>query len=341
MNYRLGDIAQRLGLELIGDSSVQIEGIASLINATNKQISFLSNPKFAKSLHETKAAAVIIQPSFQQKCHSALLLSDNPYLSFAKLTAFFNDAPEPFQGVHPRAIIHADAEIHKSASIGANVVISAKTIVGANTIIEPNCVIAENCIIGANCHLHANVTLYHCVRMGDFVNIHSGSVIGADGFGFAPSITEDKKGWQKIYQLGGVKIGSYVDIGANSCIDRGALEDTVIENGVIIDNQVQIAHNCIIGENTAIAGCVGIAGSTLIGKNCTLAGGVGVAGHLEITDNVHVTSMSLVTGSLLKSGSYSSGTAMMDTKAWRKSAVRFAQLEKMQERIKKIEKNAE
>jgi UDP-3-O-[3-hydroxymyristoyl] glucosamine N-acyltransferase len=340
MQYRLGDIARRLGLELIGDPSLLIEGISSLVSASNKEISFLSNPRFIKNLADTQAAAVIVKPVYRDQCRSAVLLSENPYLSFAELTALFNNAPKLLAGIATSASIHPDADIHETVSIAANVVIASGVKIGAHTIIEPNCVIAEGSVIGENCHLHANVTLYHQVQLGDWVNIHSGTVIGADGFGFAPA-NKAGQGWAKIYQLGSVRIGNHVDIGANTCIDRGALEDTIIGNGVIIDNQVQIAHNCIIGENTAIAGCVGIAGSTLIGKNCTLAGGVGVAGHLEITDNVHVTSMSLVTGSILKSGSYSSGTAMMETKAWRKSAVRFSQLEKMLERIKKIEKNAE
>lgn len=339
MSYRLGDIAQRLGLELIGNPSLDIEGISTLLAASDKHISFLANPKFAKHLNDTRAAAVIIHPNYTNQCKAALLLSENPYLSFARLTALFNNAPEHFRGIHSSATIHPDTKIDPTVSIGANVVIASGTEIGPNSTIEANCVIGEHCVIGENCHLHANVTIYHSVCIGDFVNIHSGTVIGSDGFGFAP-VKDSTYTWQKIYQLGSVRIGNHVDIGANTCIDRGALEDTVIENGVIIDNQVQIAHNCIIGENTAIAGCVGIAGSTLIGKNCTLAGGVGIAGHLEITDNVHVTSMSLVTGSILKSGSYSSGTAMMETKAWRKSAVRFSQLEKIQERIKKIEKNS-
>ena len=241
----------------------------------------------------------------------------------------------PDAGVHPSAVIGSNTSIHESSHIGPNVVIGIDVVIGENTVIESNTVVSDRCHIGNDCYLHSNVTVYHGVRIGDNVNIHSGAVIGADGFGFA--ITPEKK-WLKIHQLGSVLIGNNVDIGANTCIDRGALEDTVIGDGVIIDNQVQIAHNCIIGDNTAIAGCVGIAGSTIIGKNCTLAGGVGVAGHLEIVDNVHVTSMSLVTGSILKPGSWSSGTSMMETSRWRKNAVRFSHLDDLYGRLKNLER---
>lgn len=335
MRITLGEIARRLGLLLEGDASIEIEGIASLASATPSHISFLSNPGLADQLKETSAAAVIVKPQFRELCKAAVLLSDNPYLAFAKLTALFDDAPRQSAGIEPTAVIADSAYIDPSAYIGPHVVIGANVTIGSGCIIEANTVIGQNCTLGQGCHLHANVTLYHGVRLGQQVRIHSGAVIGGDGFGFAPA---SDRSWVKIHQLGGVVIGDRVDIGANTCIDRGALDDTVIANGVIIDNLVQIAHNCIIGENTAIAGCVGIAGSTLIGKNCTLAGGVGVAGHLEIVDNVHVTSMSLVTGSILQSGSWSSGTAMMETRAWRRSAVRFSQLEKMHERLKRLEK---
>jgi UDP-3-O-[3-hydroxymyristoyl] glucosamine N-acyltransferase len=335
MKYRLGDIAKRLGLELIGEPSIEIEGIASLLNASEKQISFLSKRTFAKDLLNTRAAAVILSSEFKDQCASAKLISDNPYLSFAELTALFDVSVKCVQGIHPSSVIDNTASVDSTVTLGPNVVVGANVTIAANCIIEANTVIADNCVIGENCHIYPNVTLYHSVKLGSNVNIHSSTVIGADGFGFAPN---SSKAWTKIHQLGGVSIGNNVDIGANTCIDRGALEDTVIANGVIIDNQVQIAHNCVIGENTAIAGCVGIAGSTIIGKNCTLAGGVGIAGHLEITDNVHVTSMSLVTGSILEAGSYSSGTAMMQTKLWRKSAVRFTQLDKMFSQIKKIQK---
>lgn len=336
MSITLGEIARYLGLELRGDDALVVDGIAPLASAQGKQISFLSNPRFSKELSQTRAAAVILKPEFAAECRTAVLVSDNPYLSFARLTALFDDAPRAKPGIAASALVDPSVHLGNGVSIGPNVVIGANAVIGDNTIIGANSVVGDHCRIGSGCHLHANVTLYHRVRMGDEVTIHSGTVIGADGFGFAPR--GKGQGWEKIHQLGGVVIGNRVDIGANSCIDRGALDDTVIGNGVIIDNQVQIAHNCIIGDNTAIAGCVGIAGSTVIGKNCTLAGGVGVAGHLEIVDGVHVTSMSLVTGSITQSGSYSSGTAMMDTRQWRKSAVLFSHLEELQQRLRTLEK---
>lgn len=337
-SLRLDEIAVQLGLDLHGDGSIVITGIAPLETATSGQISFLANEKFAKSLEACTASALIVKPEHHALVVSgqAVLLSANPYLSFAQLSALFNDAPEPSRSIHPSAVIDATAKLGENVSIGPNVVIGAYTEIADDCIIEANTVISDRCLLGKACHLHANVTLYHNVSLGDQVNVHTGTVIGSDGFGFAP--TRDQYKWQKIYQLGGVRIGNRVDIGANTCIDRGALADTIIHDGVIIDNLVHIAHNCEIGENTAVAGCVGMAGSTIIGKNCTFAGMVGIAGHLTIADNVHVSGMTSVTGSINQAGAYSSGTAMMPSADWRKSAVRFTQLNAMHDRIKKLEK---
>jgi UDP-3-O-[3-hydroxymyristoyl] glucosamine N-acyltransferase len=236
-------------------------------------------------------------------------------------------------GIHPSAVIDPSARIAASATVGAYCVIGADVVIGENTVLGAHCVVGAGCIIGARSFFHANVTLYHHVVLGNNVVIHGGAVIGADGFGFAP----DGQRWQKIHQLGGVVIGDNVDIGANTCIDRGALDDTVIGNNVIIDNLVQIAHNVKIGNGTAIAACVGIAGSTEIGQHCTIAGAVGIVGHLRIADRVHITAKSLVTGSISKSGSYSSGTALTETKAWRKNAVRFSQLDALFQRVRALE----
>ena len=213
-------------------------------------------------------------------------------------------------------------------------VIDAGADIGPNVVLGANCVIGERCRIGAGTRLHASVVLYRDVTIGEHCTLHANAVLGADGFGFAPS----PEGWQKIHQLGGVRIGNRVEIGACTTIDRGALEDTVVEDGAIIDNLVQIAHNCHIGKNTAIAGCTGLAGSTIIGANCTLAGGVGVVGHVEICDNVHITGMTMVTKSITEPGSYSSGTPMASTRDWKRSAVRFAQLDSIQKRLAGLEK---
>lgn len=339
MQYRLKDIAERLQLPLQGDGDISITGIAPLARASKSELSFFSNPKQKALLSDSGAAAIIVNPEYVGLCPKgvSVIIAEDPYLAFAKATSLFDNSPSVSPGVHPSVVVADSATIAETASIAANVVLGENVVIGEYSRIDANTVVADDCFIGDYCHLHANVSLYHGVKLGNHVTIHSASVIGADGFGFAPTRQADKA-WQKIHQLGGVTIGNHVDIGANTCIDRGALDDTVIADGVIIDNQVQIAHNCIIGKNTAIAGCVGIAGSTVIGENCTLAGGVGVAGHLEIVDGVHVTSMSLVTGSIREAGSYSAGTAMMKTKQWRKSAVLFTQLEKMQRQLKKIEK---
>ena len=278
---------------------------------------------------------MIVSPQMLGFCPSAALVSDNPYLSYAKATRLFKKANRVAEGVHPSAVMAASAHIAKGVCIGANAVIGERVCIGAGTSIGPGCVIADDVSIGEQGLLHANVSLYNGVQIGNQVTLHSGSVIGADGFGFAPS----SAGWQKIEQLGTVVIGNQVEIGANTSVDRGALDNTVIGNNVIIDNLVQIAHNVVIGDGTAIAGCTAVAGSTQIGKNCTIAGGVGIVGHIHLTDGVHVTAMTLVTKSIDKPGSYSSGTPMMETKLWHKAAVRFSQLNTMAKQLTGLIKN--
>ena len=338
-SYSLNEIAEALELELVGDGAVRIYSIAPLTSAEDKDISFLSNAKYAAQLNETKAGAVIVTEEYKTSCNSPALIASNPYLAFARLTPLFDDLPELDSGIDASAEIADSAQIDKSVSIGANVVIGEDVVIGKNTSIEANTVIAARSVLGENCHLRANVTVYHNVRMGDNVRIHSGTVIGSDGFGNAPNDKKTRPFWQKIHQLGGVVIGDNVEIGANTCIDRGALDDTIIESGAIIDNLVHIAHGCIIGENTAIAACVAMAGSTYIGKRCTFGGGVGIAGHITIADDVHVTGMAMVTGSIKEAGQYSSGTGLLPARQWRKAAVRFSQLDSMHLRLKKLEKS--
>lgn len=335
-SYRLADIAQQLGLVLQGDAELHIHGIASLETAAAGEISFLADSRLIKALADSQASAFIVKPEHPMQADKSYLLSDNPYLSFAQLTTLFNDAPSMPASIHPSATIAGSAVIGSDVHIGANVVIGEHVVIGDHCIIEANTVISDRCVLGSHGHLHANVTLYHNVIVGNEVNIHSGTVLGSDGFGFAP--TSEQYKWQKIYQLGGVRIGNRVEIGANTCIDRGALSDTIIHDGVIIDNLVHIAHNCEIGENTAIAACVGMAGSVTIGKNCTFAGKVGINGHITIADNSHFAGMTVVTGTVKEPGTYATGTAMMPIKDWRKSAVRFTQLDAMHNRIKILEK---
>jgi UDP-3-O-[3-hydroxymyristoyl] glucosamine N-acyltransferase len=336
----LTDIAKKIGAELVvskGQSvaSFMISGIGTLENATATQVSFLANPSYRKQLADTQAAAVIVHPDMVDECPVAALVMNNPYVGFAKLSQLFDNLPQLAIGIHSSAIIADSAEIAEGISIAANVVIGDHVQIGAGTRIGPGCVINDHSIIGKNTLLHANVVMYHDVVIGDNCIVHAGCIIGADGFGFAP----DAGRWVKIAQLGGVRIGNDVEIGANTTIDRGALGNTEISNGVKLDDQIMIAHNVIIGDDCAIAGTVGIAGSSILGKRCTLAGGVGIAGHLELTDDVHVTGMTMITKSVTEAGAYSSGTAMMPLKEWRKSAARFRQLDDMARRLQKLEKN--
>ena len=259
------------------------------------------------------------------------MICADPYLAYSMLSHLFDKSREKVGlGIHKSAVIAPTAMLSESVSIGPNVVIEEGAVIGNHVVIGANCVVGENTTIGDNSRLYAQVVLYSHVTLGARVTIHSGSVIGADGFGFA-----NREGrWHKIAQLGGVTVGDDVDIGASTTIDRGALEDTVIGQGVIIDNQVQIAHNVRIGDHTAIAGCVGIAGSTTVGRYCTIAGAVGIAGHLTLCDHTHVTMQSQVTRSIKEPGSYSSGTGILPTVEWRKAAVYFRQLDSWRKRLK-------
>ncbi|GAA5315396.1 MAG: UDP-3-O-(3-hydroxymyristoyl)glucosamine N-acyltransferase [Candidatus Pelagadaptatus aseana] len=332
--WTLQALADFLGAELSGDAQTVISGLNTIQDASDNQLAFLANPNYQKYLETTRAAAVILKPELADAYPGNKLILANPYLGYARLTSLFDHAPQQSTGVHTSAVVDASATLADGVRVGANAVIEAGVVLEEDVIIGPNSFVGANSRIGRASRLHANATIYHGVTMGAHVVIHSGAVIGADGFGFAPS----NEGWIKVHQLGGVVLGDRVEVGANTTIDRGALDDTVLENGVIVDNLVQIAHNVRIGENTAIAGCSGIAGSTTIGKNCTLAGGVGLVGHIDICDGVHVTGMSLVTKSITKPGSYSSGTGMSLSADWRKSAVRFNQLDKMASRLSALEK---
>jgi len=332
----LGELAERFDLVLSGDPQLSVSGLAALAAAGPDQLSFLSNRKYLSQLASTRAAAVVLHPDFVSDCPVASLATPDPYLAFARITGEFDHTPVAPAGVHPSAVVSADAELEPGVSIGANAVIEAGAVIGRGAQVGASVYVGHNCRVGANCRLNPGVVLYHDVHLGEGCTVHAQAVLGADGFGFAPSAD----GWQKIHQLGGVRVGKGVEIGACTTVDRGALDHTVIEDGVILDNLVQVAHNCHIGKNTAIAGCTGLAGSSIIGADCTLAGGVGIAGHLEICDGVHITAMSIVTKSITEPGSYSSGTPMAPTRDWRKSAVRFSQLERIQKRLLALEKQA-
>lgn len=330
----LGELAERLGATVTGDENRVVTGLATLASAGPEQLSFLANRRYLPQLRDTRAAAVILHPDLAEQCPVATLQATDPYLLFARATALFVELPGAEPGVHASAVVAAGAQVHPTASIGPLAVVEAGARVDAGVVVGSHCHVGAGCRIGENSRLYPGVVLYHNVRIGKRCTLHSHAVLGADGFGFAPVAG----GWEKIHQLGGVTLGDDVEVGACTTIDRGALEDTVVEDGAIIDNLVQIAHNCHIGKNTAIAGCTGLAGSTIIGANCTLAGGVGVVGHVEICDNVHVTGMTMVTKSITEPGSYSSGTPMSETRDWKRNAVRFAQLDRIQKRLAALEK---
>jgi UDP-3-O-[3-hydroxymyristoyl] glucosamine N-acyltransferase len=333
MSYTLGQLAANVQGVVKGDANLVIEKLGTLEKATQCELSFLANSKYQHYLTSTSAGAVLVKTEeLAQLVENAIIVS-NPYLAFARLSSLFVPITQCWSGIHNSAVVSSKATIASTAIIGPNVVIDDDADIAEGCVIGAGCVIGRGAKIGQNSRLYPNVTLYHEVVIGDACILHSGSVIGADGFGFA----SNQGGWEKINQLGSVIIGNHVEIGANTTIDRGAIENTQIGHGVIIDNQVQIAHNVVIGDNTAIAGCVGIAGSTRLGAFCTISGGVGILGHLTIVDHVHITAMSLVTKSILEAGSYSSGMAMEPTAKWRRSAARFRRIDGMAKQISKLE----
>ncbi|WP_127477317.1 UDP-3-O-(3-hydroxymyristoyl)glucosamine N-acyltransferase [Sulfurivermis fontis] len=334
MSITLAELAQRLGARLVGDGQRIIDGVATLVGATAGTVTFLTNPRYRKHLQATQATAVILREDDLEFCPTNALVVANPHVAYARTAALFVPALDAIPGIHPTAVVAGSARIDASASIGPHCVVGADCTIGSGAVIGPGCVLEHGVSIGAGTRLVANVTVYYGCRIGDRCLIHAGAVIGSDGFGFA----NDRGSWVKVPQLGAVEIGDDVEIGANTTIDRGAIENTVLEHGVKLDNQIQVAHNVRIGANTIMAACVGVAGSTVIGKNCTFAGGVGVVGHLEIADGVTVTGMSMVTKSLKEPGVYSSGTPLESSELWHKNAVRFRQLDDMARRLKHLEK---
>lgn len=321
--YSLGELAEKLNLTFSGDPDRPISGLATLEGAGPEQLAFFANRKYLSTLATTRAAAVILHPDFVAQCPVDCLISESPYVSYARMSHLFDNTPAVAPGVHSTAVVSPEAELDSSASIGPNTVIEPGARLGPGVVLGAGVYIGHGSRLGEETRIYPNAVIYHDVQLGRCCIVHSQAVLGADGFGYAPGAD----GWEKIRQLGGVRVGDRVEIGACTTIDRGTLEHTVIEDGVIIDNLVQIGHNCRIGKNTAIAGCTGLAGSTIIGANCTLAGGVGVVGHVEICDNVHVTGMTMVTKSITEPGSYSSGTPMMTTRDWKRSAVHFSRLD--------------
>lgn len=332
----LGEVAAVSSMRLQGcDAATVITGVAPLHRAEPGQLSFLTHSRYRPFLAVTRASAVILSTEDAVNCPAPALVADNPQIAYARAAALFEPVAEIRRGVHPTAWVSPSARVAPDAWIGPHCTVEAGAVVGAGVFVGPNCVIGEQAEIGDESRLVAQVTLYHRVRLGRRVLVHAGAVIGSDGFGLALNHSGH---WLKIPQLGSVVIGDDVEIGANTTIDRGALEDTVIEEGVKLDNQIQVAHNVRIGAHSALAGCVGIAGSARIGRHCMLGGGVGIAGHLEIADRVQVTGMSLVTKSITEPGTYSSGLAVEPNRLWNKISARLRRLDELFRRLAALEK---
>ncbi|OLO09240.1 UDP-3-O-(3-hydroxymyristoyl)glucosamine N-acyltransferase [Salinicola sp. MH3R3-1] len=335
-SYTLGELAERLDARVVGDANVRVSGLSTLTDAGSTDLAFLANRAYLKYLAETHAGAVLVHPAHGGSCPCPRLELDNPYLGYAKLSRLFDPlVNQPSRGVHSTASVSPTATLGERVEVGAYCVIEDGAEIADDCVVGAGSFIGADTRIGTGSRLHANVTLYHGVLVGERAILHSGCVIGGDGFGFA----HDGKQWEKIAQLGGVILGDDVEVGSCSSIDRGALGDTLIGNGVKIDSQVQIAHNVQIGDHSALAGCVGIAGSTKVGRHCLLGGGVGLSGHLTLTDGVQVTGMSLVTNSILEPGIYSSGTGSMSNSQWRRNAVRFKQLDEIAKRLTRLERD--
>jgi UDP-3-O-[3-hydroxymyristoyl] glucosamine N-acyltransferase len=321
--FSLGELAVKFGLELRGDPDAKVSRVATLSHADRGSVSFLANLHYRRQMQSTRATAVLVTAEHAADCPVAALIDPNPYLAYARIAQLLHPPVAFAAGVHPSAVVAPGARIAASAGVGPLAVIEEDVEIGERVLIGPGCVLQRGARIGADSHLVARVTVCAEVRIGQRCTLHPGVVLGSDGFGFAP----DAGTWVKVPQLGTVQIGDDVEIGANTTIDRGAIDDTVVENGVKLDNQIQVGHNVIIGEHTAIAGCVGISGSTTIGKRCMIGGAVGIAGHLTIADDVMVTGLTMVSASIKKAGSYSSGMPAEETRKWRRMVAHLRRLD--------------
>jgi UDP-3-O-[3-hydroxymyristoyl] glucosamine N-acyltransferase len=319
MSIALGELAVRFGCELRGDPDVRIDAVAPLTSAGPGSLSFLSNPKLAPQLAQTRAAAVVLDARSAASCPTAALINPNPHALFARIAAVLYPEPAPSPGVHASAVVDQTARIDASAEVAAHAVIAHGAVIGARSLIGPACLIGPQVQIGADCRLVARVTLGQRTQLGARVIIHPGAVIGADGFGYA----REGASWLKVPQIGAVRIGDDVEIGANTTIDRGAMDDTVIAEGVKLDNQIQLGHNVQIGAHTAIAACTGISGSTRIGARCMIGGQCGFAGHIVICDDVVITGMAMVSHSISEPGVYSNGIPIEPARRWRRVVARL------------------
>jgi UDP-3-O-[3-hydroxymyristoyl] glucosamine N-acyltransferase len=338
LSYTLAELAARFGGEVRGDAATPVRQVAALDRAGAGSIGFIAHRKYHAQLASTQASALIVPPDAADLSALPRIVTGQPYLYFARVSGLLNPALRPPPGIHASAVVAASAQIAPDASVAAGAVIGERAVIGAAAVIGANTVCGDGCKIGANTVVHANVTLYRDCEIGARCIVHAAAVIGADGFGFAP---DEQGAWEKIPQIGRVVIGSDVEIGAGTTIDRGALGDTVIEDGVKLDNQIQIAHNVFIGAHTAIAACTGIAGSARIGRHCTIGGAAMIFGHIEIADHTRISTNTLITKSLRTPGVYTSALPFSEHATWQRNAVHLRRLDEWVERVRQLEKRLE
>ena len=336
MPLRLAELAVRFGCELQGDPDALVERVAPLQEASPGSLAFLANPRYRRFLAGTRATAVVLDAGSAAECPVAALIARNPYATYARIAQLLHPAPPVVAGRHPSAVVEAGAQVDASAYVGALACVAAGATIGPRAFVGPGSVVLGGAQVGADTRLVARVTICEGVRLGARCLLHPGCVIGADGFGQAP----DAGTYVKVPQLGSVVLGDDVEVGSNTTIDRGAIGDTLVGDGVKIDNQVQIGHNVRIGEHTVIAGCAGISGSAVIGRRCMIAGMVGVAGHLEICDDVAITGRTMVSSSIRQPGVYSSALHADEAKRFRRNAARFQQLDELARRVRRLEQAA-
>ena len=341
IQYTVAELAERFGLAFQGDGQRVIDGVGTLAGAGPSQLSFLSNSKYGAQLAGTQAGVVVLREENLGDCPTAALVAKDPYVAYARIAALFERLPASPPGIHVSAVVSPSARVAATASIGPCCVVEEDAVIEDGAVLGPHCIVGAGCIVGAQSRLVARVTLVTRVTLGKRVLIHPGAVIGSDGFGLAfDRGGPDHGSWVKLPQLGGVRIGDDCEIGANTTIDRGALDDTILEEDVRLDNQIQIAHNVYIGAHTAMAGCAAVAGSARIGRYCMIGGNAGVLGHLELADRVTITAKSLVTHSIREPGEYSSGVPLQENRQWRRNAARFKHLDEFARRVSALEKDS-
>ena len=334
MPVSLGELAVRFGCELRGDPDTRVDSIASLTSAHAGAVSFLANPKLRSQLAETQATAIVLDAKSADACPVAALVVANPHATFARIASVLYPRPVARAGVHPSALIAPDAKIDPTAHVGPFVVVGSKAVIGARVVVGPHSIIEEGAVIAEDARLVARVTLCHHVQVGARAVLQPGAVVGADGFGFA----NDSGRWLAVPQVGSVILGPDVEIGCNTTIDRGAIGDTVLEEGVKLDNQIQIGHNCHIGAHTAMAACVGLSGSVTVGKRCMIGGMAGIVGHLSICDDVSITGLTMVSHSITRPGVYSGGIPAEDARTWRRIVGRLKRIDSMASRLAALER---